>query len=138
MSTASEGRDAWQVDAPTGDADPLDLDSRQTLKDRARPQAVGSAGRIAESQRADAEGLASIDPLVADQALTASERRRGRVARPQYEGRLTPEGVLADAQALKVIDSRHEGLQAVPAGALGAVAAREAVTSDGRGDEQLH
>ena len=130
MSAASDGRDAGQVDAPTGDADPLDLDSRQTLKDRARPQAVGSAGRIAESQRADAEGLASIDPLVADQALTASERQRDSGARPQHEGRQTSEGALADAQALKVIDSRHEGLQAAPAGALGAVAAREAATGD--------
>ena len=130
MGAASDGRNAGQVNAETGDADPLDLDGRQTLKGRDWPQAAGSAGRIAESQRADAEGLASIDPLVADQALTASEPHRDSGAKPQNESLQGPEGALADAQALKVIDSRHEGLQAVPAGALGAVAAREAATSD--------
>lgn len=37
---------------------------------------------------------------------------------------------LADTQALKTIDSRHEGLQALVPGTLGAVAAREAAASD--------
>ena len=48
--------------------------------------------------------------------------------------RQTPQSALASAQeqvqALKVIDSRHERLQTVPSGALDAVAAREAATSD--------
>ena len=74
------------------------------------------------------------DSLVADQSLTGSERHRDRGARPQSEARQAPEGVLAgvqeQAQALKVIDSRHEWLQTMPAGALGAMAAREAATSD--------
>ena len=37
---------------------------------------------------------------------------------------------MADALALKSIDSRHEGLQALASGTLGAVAAREAATND--------
>jgi len=49
-------------------------------------------------------------------------------------GRQTPQSASASAQkqaqALKVIDSRHEWLQTVPAGDLGAVAAREAAASD--------
>jgi hypothetical protein len=49
-------------------------------------------------------------------------------------GRQTPQSALASAQeqvqALKLIDSRHERLQTVPSGALDAVAAREAATSD--------
>ena len=114
----------------TSIADSLDLDVRQALKGRERPQAVGSAGRLVETQRAAAEGQASIDPLVADQALTASQQKRDNGPRPPSEAQPTPETALADAQALKIIDSRHEGLQALPAGALGAVAAREAATSD--------
>ena len=133
MSASSDKSDRRNADLPnaqTGDAEPIDIDIRQASKGRERPQAVGSAGRNAESQRANAEGLASIDPLVVDQALTASERQRDSSVMPRGEFRLTPEGALADAQALKVIDSRHEGLQAVPAGALGAAAAREAAISD--------
>ena len=130
MSAASDKSNAGQVNGQTGEADSLDLDGRQTLKSRKRPQALGSAGRIAGTQRADAEGQASIDPLVADQALTSSERQRDIGPRPQYEVRQTPEGALADAQAPRVIDSRHEGLQALPEGALGLVVAREAATSD--------
>lgn len=130
MSMASDGSNAGQSNGQTGEADLLDLDGRQTPKGRERPQAISSAGRIAETQRADAEGPASIDTLVADQTLTASERQRDSGPRPQNEARQTPETALADAQALKVIDSRHEGLLAVPAGALGAVAARAAATSD--------
>ena len=129
MSAASDGSNAGQVNGQTGEADSLDLDGRQTLKGHERPQAVGLAGRIAETQRADAEGQASIDPLVADQALMASERQRDNGPRPQNEVPQTPGGALADAQALKVIDRRHEGLQALPAGALGLVAAHEAATT---------
>ena len=58
----------------------------------------------------------------------------GEAGSRDRDGRQTPHSALASAQeqaqALKVIDSRHEGLQAVPAGALGTVAAREAATSD--------
>ena len=129
MSAASDKSNAGQVNGQTGEADSLDHYGRQTLKSRERPQALGSAGRIAGTQRADAEGQASIDPLVADQALTSSERQRDYGPRPQNEVRQTLEGALADAQALRVIDSRHEGLQALPAVALGLVAAREAATS---------
>ena len=46
------------------------------------------------------------------------------------ELRTSPELPLADAQALKGIDSRHVGLQALVPGKVGAVAAREAATSD--------
>ncbi len=130
MSTASDGNNAGQGSGQAGEADSLDLDGRQASRGRERPQAIGSAGRIAETQRAAAEGQASIDPLVADQALTASEQKRDNGSRPPSEARPTPETALADAQALKVIDSRHEGLQALSAGALGAVAAREAAGSD--------
>ena len=54
----------------------------------------------------------------------------GEAGSRDRDGRQTPHSALADSQAQKVIDSRHEGLQTVPAGALGTVAAREAATSD--------
>ena len=130
MSAASEGNHAGQSSGQAGEADSLDLDGRQAMKGRARPQASGPAGRVAETQRAAAEGRAAIDPLVADQALATSEQKRDRKPRPSSEPRPTPESALADAQALKSIDSRHEGLQAMAPGALGAAAAREAATSD--------
>ena len=126
MSAASDGNNAGQA----GEADSLDLDGRQAMKGRGRPKAIGSAGRVAETQRAAAEGQAAIDPLVADLALATSEQKRDNSSRPSSEPRPTPESALADAQALKTIDSRHEGLQALASGALGAVAAREAATSD--------
>ena len=88
------------------------------------------AGRVAETQRAVAEGQAAIDPLVADVALATAEQKRDSGTRPLSEPRPTPEAALADAQALKSIDSRHEGLQALVPATLGAVAAREAATSD--------
>jgi hypothetical protein len=126
MSAASDGNNAGQA----GEADSLDLDGRQAMKGRGRPQAIGSAGRVADTQRAAAEGQAAIDPLVADLALATSEQKRDNSSRPSSEPRPTPESALADAQALKTIDSRHEGLQALAPGALGAVAARDAATSD--------
>ena len=72
---------------------------------------------------------------MADQALTASEQeqKRGDWRRSQNDVRLSPESAPTDAQALKVIDSRHDGLQALPAGAFGTVAAREAATIDAAG-----
>jgi hypothetical protein len=130
MSAASDGNNAGQPRSEAGDADSLDLDGRQDIKGRERPQAIRSAGRVAETQRAAAEGQAAIDPFVADQALATSEQKRDNSPRPSSEPRPTPESALADAQALKTIDSRHEGLQALAPGALGAVAAREATTSD--------
>ena len=63
-------------------------------------------------------------PLVADVALATAEQKRDGGTRPPSES------ALADAQALKTIDSRHEGLQALVPGKLGAVAAREAATGD--------
>ncbi|MBE0548389.1 MAG: hypothetical protein IH627_12230 [Rubrivivax sp.] len=126
----NDSNKAGQGSSQTGEADSLDLDGRQPRKGRDRLQAIASAGRIAETQRAAAEGQPSIDPLVADQALTPSEQKRDNGPRPQNEARQPPETALVDAHALKVIDSRHEGLQALPAGALGAVAAREVATSD--------
>jgi len=59
-----------------------------------------------------------------------SNRQTGEADSLDLDGRQTPVGALADSQTLNVIDSLHEGLQAVPAGTLGAVAAREAATSD--------
>ena len=130
MSTASDGHSAGQSRGQAGEADSLDHDGRQAMKGRERPQASGPAGQVAEIQRAAAEGQATIDPLVADQALATAEQKRDSCARPPSEPRRTPESALADAQALKRIDSRHEGLQALAPGTLGAVAAREAATSD--------
>ena len=98
MSAATGGNNAGQGSGQPGEAESLDLDGRQALKVRERPQAVRSAGRMAETQRAAAEGQASIDPLVADQALTASEQKRESVPRPPSETRPTPETVLADSQ----------------------------------------
>ncbi len=130
MSTASDGNNAGQSSGQAGEADPLDLDSRQAIEARGRRQASVPAGRVVETQRAAAEGQAAIDPLVADQALATAEQKRDNYTRPPSESRPTPESALADAQALKTIDSRHEGLQALVPGSLGAVAAREAATSD--------
>ena len=149
----------------------IDLNTLTTLKGSERSAAVGTMGRIAESQRAYAEALDGSNPLVSDQALTTAERQRDDIVRAQTEYRQTPEGMAAapqaerlregvrlaevehdgrragrsyadlgpaaadrvtavDAQALKGIESRHDGLQAVPAGVLDAAAAREAATSD--------
>ena len=130
MSSASDGNNAGQSSGQAGEADSLDLDGRQAMGGRARPQASVPAGRVAETQRAAAEGQAAIDPLVADQALATAEQKRDSGTRPPSEPRPTSESALADAQALKSIDSRHEGLQALVPGTLGAVAAREAATSD--------
>lgn len=130
MSTASDGNNAGQSSGQAGEADSLDLDSRQAIEARGRRQASVPAGRLVETQRAAAEGQAAIDPLVADQALATAEQKPDSGTRPPSEPRPTPESALADAQALKSIDSRHEGLQALALGKLGAVAAREAATTD--------
>ena len=130
MSAVSDGNNAGQGSGHGVETDSLDLDGRQAMKGRERPQASGPAGRVAETQRAAAEGQAAIDPLVADQALATAEQKRDNGTRPPSEQRPTPESALADAQTLKSIDSRHEGLQALAPGTLGAMAAREAATSD--------
>jgi len=130
MSTASDGNSASQSSGQAGEGDLPDLDGRQTIKGRERPQAVTSAGRVAETQRAAAEGQAAIDPLVADQALVRSGQKRDNESWPPSEPRPPSASALADAQALKNVDRRHDGLQALEPGALGAMAAREAATSD--------
>ena len=130
MGAASDGSNAGQSNSEAGEADSLGLDGRRAIEGRGRPQASVPAGRVAETQRAAAEGQAAIDPLVADVALATAEQKRDSGTRPPSEPRPTPESALADAQALKTIDSRHEGLQALAPGTLGAVAAREAATSD--------
>lgn len=130
MSTASDGNNAGQSSGQAGEADSLDLDSRQAIEARGRRQASVPAGRLVETQRAAAEGQAAIDPLVADVALATAEQKRDSGTRPPSEPRPIPESALADAQALKTINSRHEGLQALLPGSLGAVAAREAATGD--------
>ena len=130
MGAAFDGSNAGQSSGQAGEADSLDLDGSQAMKGRGRPQTSVPAGRAAETQRAAAEGQAAIDPLMADQALATAEQKRDSGTRPPSEPRPTPESALADAQALKTIDSGHEGLQALVPGTLGAVAAREAATSD--------
>ena len=130
MSTAPDGNNAGQSSGQAGEADSLDLDGRQAMGGRARPQASVAAGRVAETQRAAAEGQAAIDPLVADVALATTEQKRDSGIRPPGEPRPTSESALADTQALKSIDSRHEDLQALTPGMLGAVPAREAAISD--------
>jgi Large polyvalent protein-associated domain 7 len=130
MSSASDGNNAGQSSGQAGEADSLDLDGRQAMKGRGQPQASVPAGQVAETRRAAAEGQSAIDPLVADVALATAEQKRDNGTRPPSETRTSPELALADAQALKIIDRRHEGLQALMPGTLGAVAAREAATSD--------
>lgn len=61
---------------------------------------------------------------------TVDAKQRETAASPSREIRQTPEVAPADAQTLKEIEHRHDRLQALPAGALGAVEAREAATSD--------
>lgn len=130
MGTVSDGSSAGQSSSEAGEADSLGLDGRQATKGRGRTQASVPAGQVAETQRAAAEGQAAIDPLVADVALATAEQKRDSGTRPPSEPRPIPESALADAQALKTIDSRHEGLQALLPGTLGAVAARGAATGD--------
>jgi hypothetical protein len=130
MSTPPRGNNTGQGSAHAEEADSLDLNGRQAMKGRERPQAIGSPGRIAESQRAIAEGQAAIDPLVADQALTSAEQKRDNGPKLPSEPRSTADPAFANTQALNGIDRRLEGLQALTAGALGATAAREAARSD--------
>ena len=130
MGTASDRNNAGQSSGQAGEADSLDLDGRRAIEGRGRPQAGVPAGRAAETQRAAAEGQAAIDPLVADQAMATAEQKRDNGTRSQSESRPTLESALADAQALKSLDSRHEVLQALAPGTLGAVAAREAAAID--------
>ena len=130
MSAAADGSSAGQRSGQAGEDDSLDLDGRQAMKGRGRPQASVPAGRVTETQRDAAEGQPAIDPLVADQALATSEQKRGSGTKPPSEPRPTPGVALADAQALKSLDSRHECLQALAPGKLGAVAAREAAAGD--------
>ena len=118
MSAATDGSNAGQSSGQAGEADSLDLDGRRTIEGRGRPQASVPAGRVAETQCSAAEGQAAIDPLVADVALATAEQKRDSVTRPPSEPRPTPESALADAKALKSVDSRHEGLQALTPGML--------------------
>lgn len=154
-----------------GEAVLTDLDTLRTLKGRERTTAVGTMGRIAESQRAYGEALAEINPIMSDQALATAEQEREAVGRVQTEYRQSPEGIAAapqadnlresvrvaevqhdgwradrlyaelgpavadrvtgtDAQVLRGIESRHEGLQAARAGALDITVAREAARHD--------
>lgn len=130
MGAASDGSNAGQSSGQAGEADSLDLDGRQATKGRGRTQGSVPAGRVAETQRAAAEGQAAIDPLVADVALATAEQKLDSGTRPPSEPRPTPESALADAQALKSLDSRHEVLQTLAPGTLGAVAAREAANAE--------
>lgn len=61
---------------------------------------------------------------------TGDVTQRETVASPSGESRQTPQVASTDAQTLKAIEHRHDRLQALPAGALGAVEAREVATSD--------
>ena len=130
MGAASDVSNAGQSSGQAGEADSLDLDGRRAIEGRGRPQASVPAGRVAATQRVAAEGQSAIDSLVADVALATAEQKRDGGPRPPSEYRPTPESALADAQALKSIDSRHEGLQVLVPGSLGAVAAREEATID--------
>jgi Large polyvalent protein-associated domain 7 len=107
MSATTNNSSAVQPTGQTGEADTLDLDGRQALKGRARPQhpsTVGSAARTAETQRAAAEGQASIDPLVADQAIAANDKRDNS-AKPQKETQQTAEVSPGDLQPSKASPS---------------------------------
>ena len=87
-----------------GEAVLTDLDTLRTLKGRERTTAVGTMGRIAESQRAYGEALAEINPIVSDQALATAEQEREAVGRAQTEYRQSPEGIAAAPQALSVVN----------------------------------
>jgi hypothetical protein len=63
MSTASNENNAGHGSGRAGEADSQDRDGRQVLKGPGRPQAMGSTQRIAETQRAAAEGQASKPPV---------------------------------------------------------------------------
>ena len=85
MSAASDGNKAGQSSGQAGEAGSRDLDGRQATKGRGRAQAGGPAARVAETQRAAADGQAAIDPLVADQALATAQQKRASGTKPPSE-----------------------------------------------------
>lgn len=130
MNAPSDGTSAGQSRGQAGEADSLGLDDRQAMKGLVRPLVSGSARWIAETQRATAEAKPPMDPLVADLPLSPSERKPDNDPRTPSEPAITPTTFLADLQALKTIDSRHEPLRVMPDNTLDAAAAREAVAGD--------
>jgi len=82
-----------------GAAVQVDLDTLASLKGGDRSTALGTRGRIAESQSAYAKALHGTDPQVSGQALTAASRQREHIVLLQTEYRQTPEGLAAAPQA---------------------------------------
>ena len=68
MSTVADNDNARQGSGQAGEADSLELDGRQAMKGRVRPQTMGPTERLAETQRAAAEGQASKPPVPVERA----------------------------------------------------------------------
>ena len=76
-----------------------DLQAIATTEGRSRQTALGTIGRIAESQQAYREGLQQANPGVASEALSEARRQRSRITQSQSEFRASPEGIAAAPQA---------------------------------------
>jgi hypothetical protein len=95
-----------------GEAVRVDLDALARLKGGDRSTALGTMGRIAESQSAYAEALQRRNPQVSDQAMTTAARQRDHIARLQTEYRESLEGMAAVPQADKLRETvRLAGLE---------------------------
>ena len=100
------------------DAVLTDLETLTRLRGYQHTAALGTLGRIAESQRAYGAALAQADPGVSEQALTTSRRHDVDIVRAQTEYRQTPEGIAAAPQAdrmreaVRVAEVQHDAWRA--------------------------
>jgi hypothetical protein len=76
-----------------------DMETLTRLRGHEHSTALGTMGRIAESQRAYGAALAQADPGVSDQALATSKRQNESIVRAQTVYRQSPEGIAAAPQA---------------------------------------
>lgn len=79
-----------------------DLQALATMGGRSRQAALGTIGRIAESQQTYREHLQQADPGVASVALAEARRQRDRIAQSQAEYRASPEGIASAPQAARL------------------------------------
>jgi len=126
--------------AQAGAAVRVDLDALASLKGGDRSTALGTIGRIAESQSAYAKSLHGTDPQVSDQALTTAARQREHIVLLQTEYRQTPEGLAAAPQAnrlreaVRLAELEHDDRRAAPSYAdLGLAEAGRARPAEAQG-----
>ena len=100
------------------DAVQTDLETLTRLRGHEHSTALGTMGRIAESQRAYGAALAQADPAVSDQALGTSKLQNESIVRAQTAYRQSPEGIAAAPQAdrmreaVRVAEVQHDAWRA--------------------------